>query len=73
MKTHLLRDGLIAINFSSEHNFEDTVETKASVLVNAVGRVTVTMLERNLIRLRKAQLLRAAEQPSTSQSQIMKS
>ena len=57
--TNLLKPGVVAINFSSEHNFDDSVKSVASCLVNSVGKATVTMLQRNLLRLRKAQLSRA--------------
>ncbi|KAJ1981591.1 Methylenetetrahydrofolate dehydrogenase [NAD(+)] [Dimargaris verticillata] len=51
LPTHLLKDGVVAINFSSNKNFEDTVKERASIYVPSVGKVTVIMLQRNLIRL----------------------
>ncbi|CAO3667093.1 hypothetical protein G6F70_005347 [Rhizopus microsporus] len=51
LPTSLLKDGVIAINFSSFANFEDDVKTRASIFVPSVGKVTVAMLERNLLRL----------------------
>ncbi|KAI8140225.1 hypothetical protein BJV82DRAFT_624329 [Fennellomyces sp. T-0311] len=51
MPTSLLKEGVIAINFSSSANFEDDVKSKASIFVPSVGKVTVAMLERNLLRL----------------------
>jgi methylenetetrahydrofolate dehydrogenase (NAD+) len=51
MPTTLLKDGVVAINFSSSANFEDDIKTKASIFVPSVGKVTVAMLERNLLRL----------------------
>lgn len=51
MPTSLLRDGVIAINFSSFANFEDDIKSRASIFVPSVGKVTVAMLERNLLRL----------------------
>jgi methylenetetrahydrofolate dehydrogenase (NAD+) len=42
---------VVAINFSSSANFEDDIKTKASIFVPSVGKVTVAMLERNLLRL----------------------
>ena len=39
------------INFSAFKNFEDNVKEKASIYVPAVGKVTIAMLERNLLRL----------------------
>ncbi|GAN06088.1 methylenetetrahydrofolate dehydrogenase [Mucor ambiguus] len=51
MPTSLLKDGVVAINFSSSANFEDDIKSKASIFVPSVGKVTVAMLERNLLRL----------------------
>ena len=47
----LLKEGVVAVNFSSFNNFTDDVVNKASLLVTSVGKVTVAMLERNLLRL----------------------
>ncbi|CAG8465992.1 17521_t:CDS:2 [Acaulospora colombiana] len=49
--TSLLREGVIAINFSTYKNFENEVKEKASIYVPTVGKVTIAMLERNLLRL----------------------
>ncbi|CAG8506799.1 430_t:CDS:2 [Ambispora gerdemannii] len=51
LSTDMLRDGVVAINFSAFKNFEDNVTEKASIYVPAVGQVTIAMLERNLLRL----------------------
>ncbi|KAF7730942.1 NAD-dependent 5,10-methylenetetrahydrafolate dehydrogenase [Apophysomyces ossiformis] len=51
LPTALLKDGVIAINFSSFANFEEDVKSRASIYVPSVGKVTVAMLERNLLRL----------------------
>ncbi|CAG8549878.1 5289_t:CDS:2 [Ambispora leptoticha] len=51
LSTDLLRDGVVAINFSAYKNFEENVTEKASIYVPAVGKVTIAMLERNLLRL----------------------
>ncbi|KAI9282828.1 hypothetical protein BC943DRAFT_328379 [Umbelopsis sp. AD052] len=51
LPSKLLKDGVIAINFSSFANFEDDVKQHASIFVPSVGKVTVAMLERNLLRL----------------------
>jgi methylenetetrahydrofolate dehydrogenase (NAD+) len=48
--THL-KDGVIAINFSTSKNMGPEVQEKASIFVPSVGKVTVAMLERNLTRL----------------------
>lgn len=49
--THLLKEGVIAINFATFKNFEDDVKSRAAIFVPSVGKVTVAMLERNLVRL----------------------
>jgi methylenetetrahydrofolate dehydrogenase (NAD+) len=51
LPTSLLRDGVVAINFSAFKNFEDNVKEKASIYIPAIGKVTIAMLERNLLRL----------------------
>lgn len=48
--THLLREGAVCINFSSEKNFDkDEVKEKASIYVPAIGKVTIVILLRNLL------------------------
>ncbi|KAH0608425.1 uncharacterized protein H6S33_001559 [Morchella sextelata] len=49
--THLLKEGAICINFSSEKNFDPSVKEKASIYVPAIGKVTITVLLRNILRL----------------------
>ncbi|KZF23816.1 methylenetetrahydrofolate dehydrogenase [Xylona heveae TC161] len=49
--TQLLRDGAVCINFSSEKNFGPEVKEKASIYVPAIGKVTICVLQRNLLRL----------------------
>lgn len=49
--TDYLAPGAVAVNFSSEKNFEKDVRTKASLYLPAVGKMTCTMLQRNLLRL----------------------
>lgn len=46
-----LKDGVVAINFSSLNNFDDDIIHHASIHVPSIGRVTVSMLMRNLLRL----------------------
>ncbi|KAI8911814.1 hypothetical protein EDD86DRAFT_203341 [Gorgonomyces haynaldii] len=46
-----MKDGVIAINFSTFKNMGEDVKKKASIFVPSVGKVTVSMLERNLLRL----------------------
>jgi len=50
--SNLVREGAVCINFSTHKNFDgDEIKKKASIYVPAVGKVTVAMLERNLVRL----------------------
>ncbi|KAJ1735310.1 Methylenetetrahydrofolate dehydrogenase [NAD(+)] [Coemansia sp. RSA 2049] len=51
LPTHLLKPGVVAINFASVRNFEPEVKDVASIYVPSVGKVTVSMLQRNLLRL----------------------
>lgn len=46
-----LKDGAICINFSSEKNFDPSVKEHASLYVPSIGKVTIAMLLRNLLRL----------------------
>ncbi|KAK4545704.1 hypothetical protein LTR36_002658 [Oleoguttula mirabilis] len=49
--TELIREGAVCINFSSEKNFNPDVKDKASIYVPAVGKVTIVVLMRNLLRI----------------------
>ncbi|ODV60519.1 methylenetetrahydrofolate dehydrogenase (NAD(+)) [Ascoidea rubescens DSM 1968] len=49
--TEYINDGTICINFSSENNFNPDVKEKASLYVPKIGKVTIAMLLRNLLRL----------------------
>ncbi|KAJ3037808.1 hypothetical protein HDV00_001309 [Rhizophlyctis rosea] len=52
--TEKLKEGVVAINFSTSKNFDEAeIKEKASIFVPSVGKVTVAMLERNLMRLRE--------------------
>ncbi|RKP11096.1 hypothetical protein THASP1DRAFT_11980 [Thamnocephalis sphaerospora] len=53
--TSTLKDGVVAVNFSSYRNFPDSIKQKASLYVPSVGKVTVAMLQRNLLRLAEYQ------------------
>ena len=46
-----LKEGVVAINLSSFKNFNDDAKAKASIYVPSVGKVTICMLQRNLVRL----------------------
>ncbi|KAJ1333872.1 methylenetetrahydrofolate dehydrogenase (NAD+) [Microdochium nivale] len=57
--TALVRDGAVCVNFSSFRNFDGpAVKEKASIYVPSVGKVTIAVLLRNLVRL-------IANRPST--------
>jgi methylenetetrahydrofolate dehydrogenase (NAD+) len=56
VKTESLKEGVVAINFSSWKNFEDDIKDKASIFVPSIGKLTTTMLQRNLLRLRFYQI-----------------
>ncbi|EHA53623.1 hypothetical protein MCOR27_001728 [Pyricularia oryzae] len=48
----LIREGAVCINFSSFRNFDGpAVKEKASIYVPSVGKVTIAVLLRNLVRL----------------------
>ncbi|KAK9454187.1 hypothetical protein V1511DRAFT_502981 [Dipodascopsis uninucleata] len=49
--TDYIKDGAVCVNFSTAKNFDPSVKSKASLYVPSVGKVTVTMLMRNLLRL----------------------
>jgi methylenetetrahydrofolate dehydrogenase (NAD+) len=53
VSTELMKEGVIAINFSGAKNFEDNINDRASLFVPAIGKVTTTMLQRNLVRLKR--------------------
>ncbi|KAF2442496.1 NAD(P)-binding protein [Karstenula rhodostoma CBS 690.94] len=46
-----MRAGAVCINFSSERNFTPEVKEKASIYVPAIGKVTIVVLLRNLLRM----------------------
>ncbi|KAJ9615210.1 Methylenetetrahydrofolate dehydrogenase [NAD(+)] [Cladophialophora chaetospira] len=48
---HLLKEGAVCINFASEKNFPIEVKEKASIYVPAIGKVTIVVLLRNLLRI----------------------
>ncbi|CDK28200.1 unnamed protein product [Kuraishia capsulata CBS 1993] len=49
--TEFIKRGAVCINFSSEKNFNDDVKDHASLYVPSIGKVTIAMLLRNLLRL----------------------
>ncbi|THV08222.1 NAD-P-binding protein [Dendrothele bispora CBS 962.96] len=53
IKTAWLKDGCVCVNVAAEKNFEKDVREKASLYIPAVGKVTILMLLRNLLRLQQ--------------------
>lgn len=49
--TSALQEGVIAINFAPTCNFEKEAVSERGTLVPAIGKVTIAMLQRNLLRL----------------------
>jgi len=49
--TAALKDGCVCVNVAADKNFEPDVRDKASLYIPAVGKVTILMLLRNLLRL----------------------
>ncbi|KAF1829813.1 NAD(P)-binding protein [Decorospora gaudefroyi] len=56
----LMRPGAACINFSSDRNFTPEVKEKASIYVPAIGKVTIAVLLRNLLRLAQNKIDAAA-------------
>jgi len=63
VKTEWLKDGCICVNVAADKNFEKDVREKASMYLPAVGKVTILMLLRNLLRL---QQYKDAPEPAAS-------
>jgi methylenetetrahydrofolate dehydrogenase (NAD+) len=55
--TASLKDGCVCVNVAADKNFEADVREKASLYIPAVGKVTILMLLRNLLRLLQYQEL----------------
>lgn len=49
--TEVISNGTVVINFSSAKNFNEDVKLKAGLYVPSIGKVTISMLLRNLLRL----------------------
>ncbi|KAF2831475.1 NAD(P)-binding protein [Ophiobolus disseminans] len=65
-----MRAGAVCINFSSERNFTPEVKEKASIYVPAIGKVTIAVLLRNLLRLAQNRIDAAAESTATDEKAI---
>ncbi|KAJ7887491.1 NAD(P)-binding protein [Mycena olivaceomarginata] len=53
VETAWLKDGCVCVNVAADKNFESDVRDKASLYIPAVGKVTILMLLRNLLRLQQ--------------------
>lgn len=53
VKTGMLKEGCVTVNVAADKNFEKDVRDKASIHIPSVGKVTILMLLRNLLRLLK--------------------
>lgn len=49
--SEVVSNGTVVINFASAKNFEDNIKQKAGLYVPLIGKVTISMLLRNLLRL----------------------
>ncbi|KAG8972027.1 hypothetical protein FRC05_010440 [Tulasnella sp. 425] len=67
--TGALKDGCICVNVSSEKNFEKDVREKASLYLPSVGKVTIMMLLRNLMRLTNYQDILKQETSKSNEQQ----
>ncbi|EEB93039.1 hypothetical protein MPER_08362 [Moniliophthora perniciosa FA553] len=63
VQTAWLKDGCVCINVAAEKNFESNVREKASLYIPAVGKVTILMLLRNLLRLQHYKTILNAANP----------
>lgn len=67
--SELVSHGTVVINFASAKNFNDDVKTRAGLYVPSIGKVTISILLRNLLRLIHNKQIRQgeiSEAPSTS-------
>ncbi|EKM59766.1 uncharacterized protein PHACADRAFT_250488 [Phanerochaete carnosa HHB-10118-sp] len=65
VRTEWLKDGCVCVNVAADKNFDKDVREKASVYMPTIGKVTIMMLLRNLLRLRS---YREGESRNTPQS-----
>jgi len=63
--TGWLKDGCVCINISGEKNFEKDVREKASMYLPSVGKVTILMLLRNLLRMQEYRKTRVEKSEAT--------
>ncbi|KAK0548126.1 Methylenetetrahydrofolate dehydrogenase [NAD(+)] [Tilletia horrida] len=51
IKTEWIKEGATCINFSSDKNFEPDLRSRAAQFLPAIGKTTISMVQRNLMRL----------------------
>lgn len=59
--TEYVRNGTVVINFLSVKNWDDDVKQKAGLYVPSIGKVTIAMLLRNLLRLINNKKIRSSK------------
>lgn len=64
--TECVKYGAVCVNFSSEKNFNPDVKERASLYVPSIGKVTIAMLLRNLLRLIDNKAIRDGNQSASN-------
>lgn len=64
--TECVKYGAVCVNFSSEKNFSPEVKERASLYVPSIGKVTIAMLLRNLLRLIDNKAIRDGNQSASN-------
>ncbi|EMG48203.1 MTD1 Methylenetetrahydrofolate dehydrogenase [NAD(+)] [Candida maltosa Xu316] len=59
--SELVRHGTVVINFASAKNFTDEIKSRAGLYVPSIGKVTIAILLRNLLRLIHNKQIRQGE------------
>ncbi|KAI0797018.1 NAD-P-binding protein [Abortiporus biennis] len=65
VKTEWLKDGCVCINVAADKNFDKDVREKAAMYMPTIGKVTITMLLRNLQVLKQNELAELSETTET--------
>ncbi|THH33484.1 hypothetical protein EUX98_g700 [Antrodiella citrinella] len=65
VQTEWLKDGCVCLNVAADKNFEKEVRGKASLYMPTIGKVTIMMLIRNLLRLKEYREVLAASESTT--------
>ncbi|KAG7665060.1 MTD1 [[Candida] subhashii] len=68
--TELVRHGAVVINFASAKNFNDDVKLKAGLYVPSIGKVTIAILLRNLLRLIDNKEIRNAKKTAEAEEAV---